>query len=291
MGTAIGAVMTFAAALAGEGIQAPPAPVSPAIQARSIFDTSDVPVIPTGPVGRWALYGKGVDSCAVTRNYGTAQKPVTLSIKSSIDQKLLILSIVTPAAASPQRWGKGAVVMKPGTSTNFNYGSFDVVERGQHFDVFDTKRSTLDGLAAGGTLSIRASATTTIATGDAVDAIRMMDRCQAKLFTSWGIDPARFGYGKPAPMPVVAPERWFTTGDYPAAAVKAHQQGRVLVALEIGSDGLVKACHVAAGAGAALDEASCSILLARARFKPASDAAGAPVTSWALVPVRWNLGG
>jgi hypothetical protein len=284
----IGAVMAFAAALGGGGIQAQPAPVQ-LTAASAIPDTSGVPIIPTGPVGAWAIYGDGIDSCGVARNYGTVEKPLTVSIRPSIGQSKLTLFVIAPATPIPLTWGPGTVALTPGASLTIRYSSFNVIERGQHFDVVAIDRSALDGLAAAGKLTVRLSTVTTIPASEAMAALRAMDRCQTALFASWGIDPALYGYGKPAPMAVVAPYLWFTSDDYPPAAAKAHQQGRVMAALEIGSDGLVKACHVVVSAGTALDETSCRILLVRARFKPAHDAAGKPIASWAIVPVRWAM--
>lgn len=285
----IGTVLAFAAVLGGGGIQAQPAPVAPATPALALFNTSEVPVIPTGPVGRWAPYGEGTDSCAVTRNYGTAQKPVILSIQPAIDQKSLTFFVVTPAAGSPQSWGKGAVITAPGKSVTVDYRSSEIDERGQHFDIFAIGRSDLDGLEAAGTLTIRASSVTTIPASDALDAVRVMDRCQAALFASWGIDPARFGYGKPAPALRGNPGSWFPFDAYPPDARRAHEQGRVVVVLEVGSDGLVKDCHVAVSVSPSLDTTTCRIALLRGRFAPVRDTAGNPATTWAIVPVRWAM--
>jgi TonB family protein len=288
MSSMISIMMAFTPVLGAAGIQGQTTPVT---QATPIIVTpSDTPVIPIGPVGVWEFYGRDGDPCAVARNYGTAQKPATVSLRLLLDLRSMNISIVTPAAGNPEINSSGSVVLTPGTRSPVSFSSFDLIDRGQHFDVMVVQRSAFDGLAAAATVTIPGSGATTIPASDMVEAIKVMDGCQAKLFTSWGIDVARFGYGKSIPLPLNGgPGGWFYADSYPAAARRANQEGHVMTVLDVGSDGRAKNCRVMISAGPLLDNPTCELILRRARFAPAHDSAGKPVASWYIVPVRWKI--
>ncbi len=72
----------------------------------------------------------------------------------------------------------------------------------------------------------------------------------------------------PSPQPV-ARERWITAEDYPIAAVRRDAMGSVFYRLEVDSGGRPRRCEIERSSGdAELDETTCSLLLARARFRP-----------------------
>jgi TonB family protein len=98
-------------------------------------------------------------------------------------------------------------------------------------------------------------------------------------------DPPRVHARPQAPLASYAME-----GDYPAAAIRNREQGRVAVALVIGPEGRVTACTIIASSGsAALDAATCRILRSRARYAPARDARGNPVPDHDRGELTWTL--
>ncbi|HVQ09955.1 MAG TPA: energy transducer TonB [Allosphingosinicella sp.] len=83
----------------------------------------------------------------------------------------------------------------------------------------------------------------------------------------------------PGPVPAARARAnlasYFTTDDYPAAALRGEEEGSVFFRLDIAPSGRVAACTVTASSGsAALDNAACRILRARVRAVPARDARG-----------------
>lgn len=83
--------------------------------------------------------------------------------------------------------------------------------------------------------------------------------------------------------PQLDPALWFTRDDYHPAALRAEQEGRVGLLLDIGVDGRVSGCTVLASSGAQLlDRESCRLVTRRARFTPALGKGRKPV------PDRWN---
>jgi protein TonB len=78
--------------------------------------------------------------------------------------------------------------------------------------------------------------------------------------------------------------------DYPASALRAGEQGTVRVGLDISPEGRVTACTVTASSrSATLDATACRILRARARFRPARDAAGTAVPGRYDTAFTWSF--
>lgn len=82
----------------------------------------------------------------------------------------------------------------------------------------------------------------------------------------------------------------FTTGDYPAAALRNGEEGTAAFAIAIDPAGRVTACSITQSSGSAsLDATTCSILQRRARYTPARDSGGAAVEDRSHGRVRWTL--
>jgi protein TonB len=83
----------------------------------------------------------------------------------------------------------------------------------------------------------------------------------------------------------------FSTDDYPASALARSEEGTVQARLDVNTKGLVRRCTIIRSSGHdSLDDATCNILMRRARFAPAHDAHGNAVPdSIVTPPVSWRL--
>jgi TonB family protein len=83
----------------------------------------------------------------------------------------------------------------------------------------------------------------------------------------------------------------FSLDDYPPEARANGWQGTVVVEVNIGADGLPRACHVVRSSGhEVLDVKTCEIMITRARFTPARDANGRAVEdTFRTPPIEWLL--
>ncbi len=80
----------------------------------------------------------------------------------------------------------------------------------------------------------------------------------------------------------------FSTDDYPASALRDEAAGTTRVRLSIGTDGRVSGCDITSSSGnGSLDAATCKVLRSRARFAPAKDQAGNPITDTYPQSVKW----
>ena len=77
---------------------------------------------------------------------------------------------------------------------------------------------------------------------------------------------------------------------YPADARKNHLEGKVVMRLEIGTDGQVLKAGAEPTATAPSLVASALQAARKWRFDPATDAKGKPVVAWIKVPISFKLG-
>jgi protein TonB len=99
--------------------------------------------------------------------------------------------------------------------------------------------------------------------------------------------PAAAATGAQARYPLSS---YVARADYPAAALRNREQGRVGFALGIGADGRVNACRITASSGsAALDGTTCRIMRSRPRYTPARDARGVAVPDVDVGEISWTL--
>lgn len=93
------------------------------------------------------------------------------------------------------------------------------------------------------------------------------------------------------PVPDGTVTDWVHPDDYPPASMRAGEEGRVSVQLDVDASGMVKGCQVTNSSGhPLLDARTCTILTQRAHFRPARDVAGQAIA--ATTPVmsfRWQI--
>ncbi|MFN3591818.1 MAG: energy transducer TonB [Thermaurantiacus sp.] len=77
--------------------------------------------------------------------------------------------------------------------------------------------------------------------------------------------------------------------DYPAASLRAEEQGVTQVRVVVGTDGRVRSCEVTRSSGhSRLDTRACEIAQRRWRFRPATED-GQPVESTTTRSYRWQI--
>lgn len=104
----------------------------------------------------------------------------------------------------------------------------------------------------------------------------------------------------PAPAPAKVPKQrarsaaelvtLFSDADYPASAIRNHEQGTVAYRLKVGADGRPAGCSVTASSSSTiLDTTTCALLMERARFEPARDRRGRATTDEVHGRIIWRL--
>ncbi len=88
----------------------------------------------------------------------------------------------------------------------------------------------------------------------------------------------------------IDPGTWITQADYPFGALANNQSGMVAFRVTVSETGTVADCSVTQSSGwPLLDEHTCLLITARARFTPAQDARRRPVRGTYASRIRWIL--
>ena len=90
--------------------------------------------------------------------------------------------------------------------------------------------------------------------------------------------------------PATDPGSWVTTDDYPITALRDTHEGTTGFRLTVGPDGLPRRCEVTASSGhAELDDATCRLVMQRARFETQRDDKGVRVGGTYANRIRWQI--
>ena len=118
-----------------------------------------------------------------------------------------------------------------------------------------------------------------------------MGQCNNDLLRVWGLDKDEQMALREWPRPLNSPSDWLRPNDYPFIPLLDGQQAIVNFVLKVGADGMPTDCKIPRSYGdEAFDKRTCSLLVERARFDPATNAAGVPVASIFYNTVRWVVG-
>jgi TonB family protein len=112
---------------------------------------------------------------------------------------------------------------------------------------------------------------------------KVMNDCLTDLQALWPINPG--GTGARGRL-----TDFITSDDYPPQANDEDITGTTRMVLLVDETGRVADCSITATSGAAiLDVQACSLLKARARLTPATDATGKPAKGRLTTAIRWQL--
>jgi hypothetical protein len=127
-------------------------------------------------------------------------------------------------------------------------------------------------------------------TGSLGKALAALRQCTDDLVRHWGLDPTEQATLQRRATPLSNPANWAKPGDYPSKALNIGQQAIVSFRLVIDKQGMPTACEIQrAYADAAFQKLTCELLMSRARFEPAINAAGQPTASYFATTARWIM--
>lgn len=96
--------------------------------------------------------------------------------------------------------------------------------------------------------------------------------------------------GDVPPQPIGDPRQAYTVADYPVAALRNNDQGRVTVSLDIDAAGRPSRCTVTTSSGfASLDEVTCAVAMRTARFVPATRNGMHVAGTYGPLSINWKL--
>jgi TonB family protein len=120
--------------------------------------------------------------------------------------------------------------------------------------------------------------------------VRALQECEDKKMRDWGIDPLIWRALRSPPTPLKPLSDRFSAIDYPPEALRFLVAGDALTRLEIDADGRVTRCRsINASKYKGFEYATCNVLKG-ARFKPALNSNGEPVSAPYVLNVRFAIG-
>jgi len=246
------------------------------------------------PTSKW-LVNFDDSQCVAQREYGTAEKPLTLMLKTPVSGDVVQLALVvddTGSAEARQIYGRVAWGSGKGLVTTI------LTYRGGRAN----RRLYLVNLPKAQVIEAAASDRLTVSAGkdlqhsfvlsNLATVIGTMDKCVSDLGSYWNY-VERSPDAPPAPDDPKPEQQFaslFTTEDYPMQAIEENGSGIVSAILLIDADGRVADCTLTKTSGvAALDSQTCAVFKTRARYQPAKGPDGRPRRSFNKVRVRWEL--
>jgi TonB family protein len=231
------------------------------------------------------------DQCLATRQFGTADKPVTFGIRPAPNGESYLLFLAQkhlgPKAAAQQQ-----------ATVNFGRGAIkswflEYQDKPSDPDVYQFRISAAEMEEAKSAPSVKLSPSQA---PDVELQLRSMpalmtslQACTEDLKRYWNMDGEKDGRITRSAKGDV--RNLFSADDYPAEAFLRSQGGKSQFLLLIDETGKVAGCDVIVASGVpALDAMGCQVIRRRATFKPALGADGKPARSTAVTPpVVWTM--
>jgi TonB family protein len=175
---------------------------------------------------------------------------------------------------------------RKGFATRFQPGFWSALKTGTSLRIFRgntlVDHLNLQGSAAAGSVVDRCLVH--------VRSLRDAEERERRRFSHIPDDPFAPTPVASPPKPLGDPANWLSADDYPAAAIAAGHKGRVEISLTVDKLGKVAACKVKLSSGSSLlDDATCSAVTRRARFRPATADDGRPIEGSFDKAMIWAL--
>ena len=231
-------------------------------------------------------------SCVLQRDFGADKMLTTVGFKPSPFGNQIELVMMTPGGTGSYRAGKAALTLQPsGMTVNVDAQTYNIKSRHRAVTTLFTEGEAAVKLRSSNqiTIAVAGGPSRTIKLPGLTKALGALKTCQADLVKSWGIDPVELDA---VAVPPVAgyTGNWLTSDDYPATAQFSNKQGTTVIVWAIDTGGRVAECKVVKSSGTvSLDEAACSAVRRRARYKPAIGLDGKPIATHQMRNVIWIL--
>ncbi|HEX8414080.1 MAG TPA: energy transducer TonB [Sphingomicrobium sp.] len=261
----------------------------PAVEAAK-----DAPGSPLAPSSKWQL-DYAPSECRLVRSFGRADQKVTLQIgRLDLDQnvelalaghELPAINVEFVATVSTSTVKEVKIWASRYAEDDKSLGTF-------RFQPSNTLSAALMSDVASGVptrlrLHVPRRYDALLDLGSFKEPLRALDACMDDLVAGWGLNPAEQRSRRSGPVPDQRSATWFKAEDYPKQ-LYGHS-GIVVLRLLVGVEGKVERCAVSkAGGDKAFEALTCELATARAKFRPALDASGKPITSIWMQRIHWR---
>jgi TonB family protein len=247
---------------------------------------------PLAPTSKWTV--NFADSqCIAVRAYGTATDPLRFVLKAPPLGGVMQIAVIRPAPrmtrAEQADLTVGVDERPPLKTSLLMYTPKGAKER---VYLLNMPAEEFARVREARKLTLRSPALNqTFALSQMAPLLKVMQDCVEDLRRVWNVSPLEGG--TPPNLTRRAQgdlSRYFSDGDYPAAAISKSLSGRVRFALLVGEDGKVADCTVIETSGVAvLDGQACALVMQRAKFQPALGTDGKPAKDALIAAIMWKM--
>jgi len=207
------------------------------------------------------------------------------------DQTTVTLHNSDVQASSWKPFTAATIVLEPGGKTDVDGSIGPGVQPGSRIIIMHfIDQGFLDQFSrvSGLTLSHDEFGSIYIPVRSSAAAVQALRTCEDRTMREWGIDPIAWRALKSRPTPATPATTWFSSDDYPRIAAIYNMGGFVVAKLDVGADGTVRKCKTVNQPIPDFRDAACEALKRNARFHPALDADGQPVSAPYVLRVRFQ---
>jgi TonB family protein len=252
------------------------------------------------PTGPWNVQ-TGSNECLLMRSYGTPTNPLYLALSQSPMEQGAQLTILYKRDRRSFGQGRAEVSFNDGPPIIAKYGTLLLVNNSAEIRTKTLRSITLSDEArqepepffrdaSSVSINVPKEIKATFALPDHASALKALRDCAANLGVEWGYPLNEQARMAKAARRENGLDDLFTPDDYPAAAQKRGEMGRVRIRIRVSPTGDPSDCTVLGSSGSAdLDSTTCNIIRSRAKFEPAIDVDGKPVRSVYVSTINWLL--
>ena len=243
------------------------------------------------PTDKWVV-NFAAAQCVAHRDYGTPEDPLRLVLKAPPLGKVMQIAIFRKGDMARGAQVDATVKVDGGNPLKASVLMYTPKGGNEVVYLFNMPISEFARVRAGKELTIRSrQLDETLALAQMEPLLKVMDECTADLRQVWNVGDeegaAPSGVASRAAANLAS---YFSSDDYPSAALWSGQTGTVRFAVLVGENGRVADCTVIETSGVAvLDVQACAVLRERARFKPALGPDGKPTKDAQICSIRWAL--
>ena len=245
---------------------------------------------PKQPTSKW-LAEFADHQCILSRAYGTPKNVLILAFEKLPTQTGIQLTVLKTDRSTIQAHGWARVGFLKASAVDVAFGAHRVGSDVRKIIFEKIEDESYRAAVESGvvSLSIPKELEEAFAVPGFGPALKILDQCVVNLGEVWGISKdhqARVS----RPAKLIEPRSLFDSNDYPDGALKKDASGKTIVRYAVDEAGRSSNCVVLKSSGnKLLDLASCSKLLQRARFEPALDVQGRPMSSISVTAVNWLI--
>jgi hypothetical protein len=256
------------------------------------------------PVGQWAV-DYGDDYCRLARNFSDGSDTLALAVEriqpGPMARMVLMTNAIKPfrsaeeigwhfTPSDPERKARFTHAPTADGPEYYNLGQFMVAPSSPPAPgttpapppPYDRQKEQAAAKGMTGfVLDTGLNTPVEVDTGDLVQPIAALQKCADDLAGTWGLDPAKLQSEKSPPMPEGGGANWLPQGTIAFTDFAKLAGGSNQVRLMVDATGKPTSCAVHwATLDATTNDKICKTLMAKAKFTPATDAAGQPMSGY-----------